>query len=139
MRVLFQIGRSKSRKRTQSIEAYINDLKMEWGDDSGKFLTSHKDRVVRNTIWYLYETELESGDTLTLDVKTFIAGAGVDEELTFKALYCADESRNVNEVNIHKVGMPNYPVVKGRVSEIATVTEDAKRKQEIDDFLNEGF
>lgn len=138
-RVIFQIGRSKTQKKSQSIKGFINDLEVTWGDDNGTFLTSHKDRKQKNTIWYMYETLLQPQDVLKIQVQTFIDGVGKDLEYTFETLYYCEEDAPVKSVEIAKVGMKNYPLIKGRVLELATVSEDDKRKQEIEDFLNKEF
>jgi hypothetical protein len=139
MKVLVQIGRVNTKKYNQSINAYLNDLKLSWSDESGRFLTSHKDRVQRNMIWYMYSLDMGAEDTLTIDVQTFIPGVGKDDELTFQSLFSCDEDAPIKTEQISKVGMKGYPLVKGKLIELATVSEDDKRKQDIDDFLNEGF
>jgi hypothetical protein len=138
-KVLVQIGRSKSRSQQQSIEAWVNDLKLGWSDGEGKFLTSFKDGKLRNATWYMCSVDLQPADLLKISVKTFIPNVGKDEELTFDSIYTSDDSLPVKEVCLSKVGMRGYPLVKGKVSNVATVSEDDKRKQDIEDFLNEGF
>ena len=138
-KVLFQIGSTKTRKQTQIIKAFVNDLEVSWNDDSGMFLTTHKDRVLRHTVWYLYDLDLQPSDVLKLEVKTFLAGIGVDEERTFEALYYADPETAVRTIEMHGVGLRGYPMIKGRVLELGSVSEEDKRKADIEDFLNEGF
>ena len=138
-KVAFQIGRTSNRKRTQSIEGWINDLKVEWSDDCGKWLTTIKDKNLYNTMWYMYITELESGDAIKMKVTTFGKGYGKDVELTLESIYVCDEDLEVKEIYMKDVGLKNYPIIKGRVTEVALVTDDDKRKQDIEDELSEGF
>ena len=138
-RVLFQIGRTKNQKRSQNIRAYINEIEVGWQEGEGQFLTTHKDRVQRNTIWFMYETFLHEEDVLRLEVTTFLTGIGKDEEFTFEALYCPSGDDVVSTVEMKNVGAKGYPLVKGKVQEIASVSDDDKRKQDIDDFLNKDF
>ena len=138
-RVLFQIGYMKTRKITQSVKAYINDEEASWTDQCGVFLTSQKDRAWKNTIWYMYEADLEKDDVLKLEISTFINGVGPDEDRTFETLYYVEKSAPVRSVDTSGIGHPGYPLVKGKVLEIASVSKADQRKAEIEDFLNEGF
>jgi len=139
-RVLVQIGYTKNKKQTQTVKAYVDDLELHWNDNSGKYLTSHKDRKFRNMLWYMYELDLSIESVLRLSVKTYLNGAGIDEERTFEALYQGcDEDDPIKSVDISGVGLRNYPLIKGRIQELSIVSEDDKRKSEIEDFLNEGF
>jgi hypothetical protein len=136
---VFQIGFSGNAKQKQSVKAFINDQEVSWTDNSGKFLTTHKDRVQKHTTWYAYDIDLQDKDVLKLEVKTFLTGIGIDEERTFESLYYADPEAPVREIEMTGVGFKGYPVVKGRILEISSVSEEDKRKAEIEDFLNEGF
>lgn len=138
-RILIQIGFVKSRKISQSVKAYINDEEISWADKSGVFLTTQKDRVWKNTIWYMHEADLEKDDVLKIDVNTFITGVGPDEERTFESLYYVEDTAPVRSVNVSGIGHSGYPLIKGKVLEIGSVSEADKRKAEIEDFLNEGF
>ncbi|HUU86779.1 MAG TPA: hypothetical protein VMX17_03405 [Candidatus Glassbacteria bacterium] len=138
-RILIQIGFVKSRKISQSVKAYINDEAVTWADKSGRFLTTQKDRVWKNIIWYMYEADLEKDDVLKIDVNTFITGVGPDEDRTFESLYYVEKTAPVRSVNVSGVGNSSYPLIKGKVLEIGSVSEADKRKAEIEDFLNEGF
>lgn len=138
-RVVFQIGYCNSGKKNQSISAFINDCKVAWGDDSGFYLTTHKDRILKNMVWYMYEADLGVEDVLTLKVETFLKGIGKDHELTFDILYYPDDTAPIKSVEMSNVGMRGYPLVKGRLLEISSVSADDERKREIDDFLNKEF
>ena len=139
VKVIVQIGIAKNRKKTQSVKAYVNDEELSWRDGSGTYLTTLKDRKFKGMIWYMCSTDLSKEDVLKITVNTFLPGVGRDDENTLTTLYYADEEAPVREVFLRDVGMKNYPLIKGRVLEIGTVSEDDKRKADIEDFLNEGF
>ena len=138
-RLTVQIGIINGKKISQSIKAYLNDVKLSWDDGNGTFLSSMKDRHYRGMIWYMAEVETQKEDTLRLSVKTFIKGVGPDEVNTFESLYYVDEEAPVREYSVTGVGMKGYPLIKGRFLEIESVTEDDKRKADIEEFMNEGF
>lgn len=138
-RVVFQIGYVKTQKRTQIIKAFINDIECSWDDKSGQFLTTHKDRQMKSTIWYLYEVDLQPDDILQISVSTFLTGIGKDHELTFDSLYYCDEDAPVRTIDASQVGMRGYPLLKGRILELSSISSDDERKQQIEDFLNKDF
>ena len=140
-KVLIQIGFLKNRKRTQIIKAYINDLELSWNspDCDGMYLTSMKDKRVRGMTWYMCDMDLQREDVLKIEVTTFLTGVGKDEEQTFESLYYVDDEAPVRSIELSDVGMKGYPLIKGKVLEIASISEVDKRKAEIEDFLNEGF
>ena len=140
VKVVVQVGMVKNKKQTQSVKSYLNDEELSWntGGD-GTFLTSMKDRKFKGMIWYVCSIEVEPEDVIKISVKTFLNGVGLDHENTFDSLYYADEEAPVREVSLRDVGMKNYPLIKGRILEIGTVSEEDKRKADIEDFLNEGF
>lgn len=138
-RLIVQIGMVRNRKMNQSINAYLNDEKLSWTDGSGTYLSSLKDRHYRGMTWYMYEAETQKDDTVRIKVNTFLIGVGLDEVNTFESLYYVDEEAPVREFSVSGVGMKGYPLIKGRFLEIESVTEDDKRKADIEEFLNEGF
>lgn len=139
-KVAVQIGSLRNKKKTQSIRAYLNDEELSWsGDISGTFLTTTKDRKWKGMIWHLCKIDVDPSDVLKIVVKTYLNGVGLDYENTFESLYYADEEAPVREIALREVGMKGYPILKGRVLEIGSVSEEDKRKADIEDFLNEGF
>jgi len=139
-RIVAQIGFVKNRKMTQSVKAYLNDVELSWNDgDCGTYLSSMKDRHYRGMTWFMYDFDMKKDDILRISVKTYLTGIGMDEENTFEALYYADEEAPVRDFTVSKVGMRGYPLIKGRFLEIDSITEDEKRKADIEEFLNEGF
>lgn len=134
-RVIFQIGYCNNKKLKQSVKAFINEDPTSWTDNSGKFLTNQKDRVLRGTVWYMYETDLSKDDVLRFEVKTFLAGVGLDTERSFESLYYVNEEAPVRNIECSGVGSKNYPLAKGKLLEMASVSEEDKRRSEIEDFL----
>jgi hypothetical protein len=139
VRVVFQIGYEKNRKHSQYIKAYVNEEEISINEEFGKYLTTHKDRIQKGKMWFLADYDLEQSDTLKIDVKTFLPGIGKDLEKTFESFYCADDKSEVVEVVVSEVGCKGYPLVKGRVVELGQISEDDKRKADLDEFLSEGF
>ena len=138
-RVLFQLGSSNSKKYKQSIKAFINDIEVKWADSKGVYLTTHKDRVFKKTIWYMCEIALEEEDVLKIEVKTYLPNVGMDGDRTFESLYYVDETAPIRSLEMRGVGMKGYPVLKGKLLEIGSISEEDKRKADLEDFLNEGF
>jgi len=140
VKVIIQVGMVKTAKKTQSVKACVNDVELSWNTgEGGTFLTSMKDRKFKGMTWYMCSTEVEEEDVIKISVKTFLNGVGMDHENTFESLYYADAEAPVREVSLRDVGMKNYPLIKGRILEIGTVSEEDKRKADIEEFLNEGF
>jgi hypothetical protein len=142
IRVVFQIGYTKAygrRREGQIVTAHINDMECQMAEEDGKYLTSIVDRKTRGFCWFLYEAFLELDDIVKISVKTSVAGAGVDEGRTFESLYYVEEEAPVREVMIPGVGLRGYPLIKGRVLEMGSVSEKDKRKISIDSFLKEKF
>ena len=143
MRVVVQIGYTKARGRKrvgQLVRAYVNDEELSWNSSvfEGKYLTSRTE-AQRGFLWYLCDLDLNASDVLKLEAKTAMLGAGTDEQKTFEALYMVGEDSPVREIIVPGVGMRGYPLLKGRVREMGSVSEADKRKSEIDNFLREGF
>jgi hypothetical protein len=122
------------------VRVYLNDEEVSWGDSryEGMYLTPKMD-ASKGTLWYLCDLDLEVSDVLRLEAKTFVVGAGPDEHKTFEALYVVNEDSPVREIVVPGVGMKGYPLLKGRVLEMGSVSEADKRKSEIDSFLNRSF
>lgn len=142
IRVVFQIGYTKAygrRREGQIISACVNDLECQMSEDNGKYLTSIVERKTRGYCWFMYEAFLEVDDIVKISVKTSVAGAGVDEGKTFETIYYVDPNAPVKEVVIQGVGMRGYPLIKGRILEMGSVSEKDKRRSDVDSFLKGGF
>ena len=143
MRVIVQIGYMKTggrRRVGQLVRAYVNDSEISWGDCEieGKYLTSRVE-ASKGILWYLCDMDLNEQDTLRMEAKTSIVGVGTDEDRTFESFYYVSEEAPVRELVVSGVGMKGYPLVKGRILEIGSVSEADNRKSEIDEFLRKGF
>jgi len=125
------------RKREgQKLSASVNDIDCNWDDRQGKFLTSFLD-THKGKLWYLWQGDLEPGDVITLKAATAMLGGGCDERRTFEAVYVVDEQAGVQEVEVSGVGMKGYPLIKGRVTALGTVTEADTREADIEAFLDD--
>lgn len=142
MKIICQIGYSKSmgrKKEGQKVTAYINDCECGWGDKAGCFLTSFLD-TRKGKLWYLWSDDLEDGDVIRVQALTSVVGAGKDEHKTFEMIYVVDKNASVQEVEVSGVGMKGYPILKGRVTSLGTVSAADERTAEIESFLDdEGF
>jgi len=143
VRVIVQIGYMKSagrRKVGQIVKAYLNDNELSWGscDFEGKYLTSRVE-TSKGVLWYLCDLDLNEEDTIRMEVKTSLVGVGTDESRTFESLYYVNEEASVREIIIPGVGIKGYPLIKGRILEMGSVSEADKRKSEVDNFLRGGF
>jgi len=87
----------------------------------------------------LWEEDLCQGDVIRIEVKTSLVSKGPDENRTMDLLYEVDEDAAVKEIVLNKVGHPRIPILKGKVRELANVTEADKREAEIDTYLQDGF
>jgi hypothetical protein len=138
MRIVCQIGYSKSlgrKKEGQKVQVSINDVECTWGDsDDGQYLTSIAE-TRKGVLWYLWGGEVEHGDTVCLKVATAIVGGGTDEKRTFESIYVVDEDSDVREVSAPRVGKPGYPLLKGRVVELGSVSKSDEREAEAEAFL----
>jgi hypothetical protein len=50
-----------------------------------------------------------------------------------------DDDLPVKEFNFPGIGYKGIPILKGRISELANVSEEDKREQEVEEILKEGF
>ena len=122
----------------QIIRASIDDWECSWSDECGKYLTSRSE-TAKGALWYLWEGEVNKDSTIKIEVKTSLVGIGKDEDKTFETLYYVSEDAPVREISMFGVGKKGYPLIKGRVIEIGSVTESDKRKSDIEEFLNKDF
>lgn len=146
MKVLIQIGYRRAGsfgKEGQLIQAWVNEQECSWqrtvdGDPDGKWITpvSKSDKQG----WFLWQGDLVSGDIIKINIKTVLVKKGLDEDRTIDMLYDVDDDYPVKEISLQKVGAgKGYPLLKGKIKEIAKLSKSEKREQEIDSYLNEGF
>lgn len=139
MRVLVQIGYSKSgyrRREGQKLTVLLNDEELSF--DGGMYLTSRVD-TSRGFCWYLRELDVEPGDVIHIKCATALVGLGSDPARIFSSLYCVDENAPVREIEMRGVGKRGYPIIKGRIVEMASVSEQDERESEIQNFMKDGF
>lgn len=139
MRVLVQVGYSKAagrRRDGQKIQAFLNDMELQF--EGGMYLTSRFD-AAKGFCWYLCELDVIPKDVIRIECMTAVAGIGPDPKRTFSALYYASEDSPVREIEIRGVGKRNYPIIKGRILEIGSVSEEEKHESAAQAFMKDGF
>ena len=139
MRVVIQIGYVKTMNRRrigQSVKAYVNDDECSWSDNNGQYITPMAD-TKKGILWFLWEGHINNNDSIKLEVKTFILGAGPDESRTFESICSVDKDAPVIEIIMPGVGKKGYPILKGRLIEIGAVSEQDKRESKITEFLDD--
>ncbi len=139
MKVLLQIGYRKAvgfRKEGQLIRTYVDDEECTWGDGEGIYLTPQT-AASKGILWYMWRGEVHSESTIRICVNTSLVKIGPDEDRTFESLYFVEESAPEREVIIPGVGYKNYPLIKGRITEVASVSKTEERVANIDGFLKE--
>ena len=141
MRVLLQIGYAKASRHKrvgQLIRAYVDDEECQWSEGHGKWLTSHFESQ-QGCRWFLWEGDVEPAQVIRIEVSTSMVGVGKDEKKTFTSLYYLDESVPIRDIYVSGVGFGKYPLAKGRLVEVGSVSDADKRKSEIDEFLGGEF
>jgi len=141
MRVIVQIGFQKAagrRREGQLVQAWVNDEECSWSDGCGKYLTSRAESA-QGVLWYLWQGDVGSDDTIRIAVKTSLAKIGTDEARTFETLYYMNPDAPVRQIEVKGVGRRGYPLLKGRLIEAAHVSEKDKREAEIEAFLEGDF
>ena len=138
VKVVVQIGFSRRPKESQEIKAWVNEDPCKWSDNDGIFLTSLVDKN-KGMLWYLWTGNLSEGDIIRVESKVFVTSVGFDERRTFEALYCVDPEAPVNTISIRGIGHKKTPVLKGRLIEVAQVSEQDQREENVEAFLEEGF
>jgi len=93
----------------------------------------------KGMLWYLWKGESSHGDTIRIKVSTSIVNVGTDERRTFERLYYTSDDVDVRSITSQGVGSKGYPLIKGRVVEMASVSEADKREAEIEEFLEDDF
>jgi hypothetical protein len=141
LRVVVQIGYQKSRGRNregQLVSAWVNDVPCSWSDsmNEGKWLTSPAKGIMGNS-WYLWAGDVGENDVIRVEVKTSLTGFGPDERRTFNAFYVVSSSLPVREIVVPGVGMKRFPLIKGRIKEVGSVSAEDERIAAADDFLDE--
>jgi len=139
--VILQIGYQKSlgrRKEGQLVRAWVNEEECAWVDKCGVYLTSRLESS-QGILWYLWKGDVSPEDVIRIQVKTSITGKGADEDRTFEALYYVSPDAPVRVIDPKGVGHKSYPLLKGKLLEMGSVSDADKREAEIDEFLRGDF
>lgn len=138
MRVVVQVGWQRTKREGQKLQAWVNNDAITWDSFPGRWLTPMADREWR--CWHLCELDVEPGDRITLTCKTGLRRKGKDEARTFDMIYVVGtETDDVEELDRRGVGYGNYPIIKGRVKELADVSAADQRERETEQFLDMEF
>lgn len=141
MRVIVQIGYLKAagrRREGQLIRAWVNDIECSWQDDVGKYLTSRAE-AAKGILWYLWQGDVEPDDVIRISVKTSLVKVGPDEGRTFESLYYVSKDASVRDIEVKGVGHRGYPLLKGKLVEMGTVSKKDEREADIEEFLRGDF
>jgi hypothetical protein len=138
MRIVVQIGFRKTVKEGQLIAVTVNSQEIDRDCYPGKYLNDLAHRHTNS--WYLAELDCKEGDIIVIDVKTGIRQRGQDENRTFRTTFRVDPTMEITTYEVPNVGMWGFPLLKGRVEEISTVSKVDERRNEAEALLDdEGF
>lgn len=144
-KVVVTIGYQKAGAsgRGQLIKAAIRDAEdqgdwtdIDKNDGEGVYLHGQK----KNMMWWSGELWLAIGDKIKISTKVGIVGQGADEDLTMDLIFVVDPSSPLVAVTWPSVGYKGYPLLKGKVREIARASKaDERRMMQIDPLFENGF
>jgi len=138
MRICIQVGWKRTAKEGQKIVASVNGDSVHWDSFPGKWITPQSKR--QYMMWHLCEIDAETGDRIEITCRTGLRGKGADENRSFDQVYVVGtEATDVLEFGMPGVGVDRYPVIKGRVEEVAHVTDANRRDNDVEEFLNQEF
>ena len=136
MRVVVQIGFCRNMKEGQLVRASVNGEEVD--RVLGKYLTGLAQR--HSNSWYLADLECVDGDIIVIEVSTGIRMKGADETRCFRKTFRVTEKHKIETITIPRVGKYGFPLIKGRVETIASVSQAQERIAEAEAFLDdEGF
>jgi hypothetical protein len=93
----------------------------------------------KGVLWYYWKGQASPGDTLRIKVSTSVVNVGPDERRTFERLYYLSEDAEVVDVTVQGVGSKGYPLLRGRLVEMAAVSAADEREAELEEFLEDDF
>jgi len=134
-KVAVQIGFERKAREGQLIEAYVNEEKIEFSSEFGMYLTPMSAR--QRMAWYLWVEELSDGDTIKIAIRTGLRGLGKDEDRTSDLLYTVAEGVRTVNLRIQRVGFRGYPILKGSVVEVASVSDADRRLRRVEEILED--
>jgi hypothetical protein len=121
-------------RETQKVEVFLNEKRISWVRDSlggfynGHFITPVADR--QKVIWFLARLECQHSDIIRMKTSVFIRGMGPDEERSRFIEWLVDESAEVEEFSIRKVGDSHFPLLSGRVTLIQSQAVIEQRREQ---------
>jgi hypothetical protein len=142
--VLVQIGfqRGAGKKPGQLVKAFHQfktggetEITRGTTEEEGKWLTDLSDRLVRQ--WYMAKVRMSEGDSIRYEIFTGYAGRGEDQNLTQKRMYIVDSSAPIRTFELPQVGFNRYPILKGRLLEVESVTKREETDREIEGFIDD--
>ena len=137
MRILILTGFRKNVKEGQILTATINGREVDRDNMKGQYLTDMASRY--SNCWYLGETECVDGDVIVIEAKTGIRQKGQDERRTFRMTYRVSDKAPIQTIEVPNVGVCGFPLLKGRVEEVASVSKADERRQSAESMLDGEF
>ena len=138
MRIVVQMGFCRNIKEGQLVKVWKNGEEVDRDRVDGKYLTSLAQR--HSSSWYLADLECEDGDIIIIEVCTGLRQKGADETRCFRKTYRVTQGHEVVTTGAPRVGKYGFPLIKGRVELIASVSDAEERIKEAEAFLDdEGF
>lgn len=138
MRIVVQVGWKRTVKEGQKIVASINGDSIHWDSFPGKWASTMAQR--QYMMWHLCEIDANAGDRIEITCRTGLRGKGADEYRSFDLIYVVgDDTTEILEFGMPGVGIDRWPVIKGRVIEVAHVTDANRRQNDVEDFLSRDF
>jgi len=145
-KVVVTIGYQKagvSGNRGQLIRAFIRDAldqgdwyEIDRGQGDGVYLHAPK----KNMMWWSGELWLGEHDKVKISTKVGIVGQGTDEDLTMDMIFIIEPSAPLVSVTWPGIGYKGYPLLKGRVQEVARSSKaDERRITQIEPLMEQGF
>lgn len=135
VKVLVQIGRSKKGFGCLAVlYAKLNGERVSWETNTGEWATSYAERSAR--LWFVAELECSVGDKIEISsyVKT---PDGMDERNTWSRVYEVDDQEEVQEIREYSVGHRRFPILKGQVREVMSLSKHDERMTEIESLFGE--
>jgi len=101
----------------------------------GQSLTSPKDRGSK--FWFLAKVPFCNQDKIRLEVFSGYKTKGEDERLTFRKLYIVVADAPIREFSIPNVGYRGVPLLKGRLLEVASLSNEEVKNHAINQILTD--
>lgn len=132
-----------SGNRGQLIQAFIRDADDEgdWSEidkDQGDGIYLHGQK--KHMMWWSGELWLAASDKIKISTKVGIVGQGADEDMTMDLVFAIDPDAPLVAVSWQGIGYKGYPLLKGKVRELArTSMAEHRRITQIEPLMEQGF